>query len=37
MSDFIGADTYCIVSYRDPKFLLDLAGGNKADDTRVQI
>ncbi|KAM0691504.1 hypothetical protein Q7P36_010275 [Cladosporium allicinum] len=34
MSDFIGADTYAIVSYRDPKYLLDLAGGNKADGTQ---
>jgi hypothetical protein len=37
MSDFIGADTYCIASYKNPKFLLDLAGGNKANDTPVQL
>jgi hypothetical protein len=37
MSDFIGADTYNIVSYRDPKFQLDLEQGKKADGTQVQI
>jgi hypothetical protein len=37
MSDFIGADLYCIVSYADPKFLVDLAGGSKSDGTKIQI
>jgi hypothetical protein len=37
MSDFIGADLYCIVSYADPKFNVDLSYGNKADGTAVQI
>jgi hypothetical protein len=37
MSDFIGADLYCIVSYSDPKYFVDFAGGNKADGTQVQL
>ena len=37
MSDFIGADTYNIVSVRDPKFQLDLEQGKKADGTQVQV
>jgi hypothetical protein len=27
MSDFIGADLYCIASYADPKLNVDLTGG----------
>jgi hypothetical protein len=37
MSDFIGADLYCIASYADPKLNVDLNGGNKADGTAVQL
>jgi hypothetical protein len=37
MSDFVGAGLYCIISYLDPKFFVDLAKGSKEDGATIQI
>jgi hypothetical protein len=37
MSDFVGAGLYCIISYLDPKFFVDLAKGSKEDSATIQI